>query len=249
MKTKCIISAKTAINTKIVHNKSDLISIILICDNPGYRMKSYGPTSLITINDHKLIDLQIKTIQQLFSNFEIILCVGFDSEKICRYIRAKYEKINIRVVENQLFNNTNSCESVRLSLNNTLNHKILLCDGNLLFNHKALSLIDTDQTCVLIETNPCSNLEVGININDNNEAQYFSFGAYRTWSEILFLHNTDYVEAFRKIVAHKDNKNKFIFEALNEMLKTKHKIKCINNQHGIKKISDIKTYHAMRGKT
>jgi hypothetical protein len=211
-------------------------------------MKSYGPLPLISIVDQRLIDLQIQAVQQTFSNFEIILCAGFDTEKICKYIRNKYNNINIRIVENQLFNNSNSCESVRIALNNTLNNKILICDGNLLFSHNVLSLINHNQTCVLVESNPCENLEIGINIDDKFEAQYFSFGAYKTWSEILFLHNQEIIEAFRKIVVNPDNKNKFIFEALNEILKSKYKIKCISNQHPLKKISNIKTYHAIKEK-
>jgi hypothetical protein len=211
-------------------------------------MKSYGPLSLVNIADQKLIDLQVQAIQQAFSNFEIILCVGFDTEKICKYVRTKYSNINIRIVENQLFNQSNSCESVRIALNNTFNNKVVVCDGNLLFNSQVLSLLNHNQSCVLVESNPCENLEVGINIDDKDEAQYFSFGAYKTWSEILFLHNQDIIELFRKIIINPDNKNKFIFEALNEIVKSKYRIKCINNHHPLKKISNIKTYHAIKDK-
>lgn len=245
MKTKCITSPRLI--NKSTSQTSDLVSIVLLCDAPGYRMKSYGPLPLITISNNKLIDLQIKAIQQTFTNFEIIICLGFDSEKTCKYVRSKYNKLPIRIVENQLFNSSNSCESVRIALNNTLNNKILICSGNLLFNSKTLSAINYNQTCVLIENTPCENLEVGINIDSNNEAQYFSFGAYKIWSEILFLSDENIIEIFRKIVVYPESKNKFIFEALNEVLKSKYKIKCINNKHPVKKISNIKTYHSVKG--
>ena len=242
MKTKCI--------TNNIPNKttSELMTIILLCDSPGYRMKSYGPLPLISIANKKLIDLQIAAIQQTFVNHEIILCVGFDSEKICKYIRTNYNKVNIRIVENQLFNSCNSCESARLALNNTTNDKVLVCDGNLLLNSKSLSLIKLDETCVLIETNPSDNLEVGININEMQNAEYFSFGAKTIWSEILYLHNFETIEVFRKIVISQDTKSKFLFEALNELIKTKHKIKCVPNKHKLQKISNIKTYHTIRKK-
>jgi hypothetical protein len=246
MKTKCIISPKAT--KRNIENKNELITIIILCDTPGYRMKSYGPLPLITIENNKLIDLQIQAIQRTFINFEIIVCVGFDAEKTCKYIRNKYHNLNIRIVENQLFNSSNSCESVRISLNNTLNNKVLICDGNLLFNEKILSLFRVDQTCVLVESEPSENLEIGINVNENNEAQYFSFGAYKIWSEMLFLHNKEIVEIFRKIVSSIDNKNKFIFEALNDIIKIKYRIKCIDNKYPLQKISNIKTYHAIKGK-
>jgi NDP-sugar pyrophosphorylase family protein len=100
MKTRCIQQAK-----KTIKITNELITVIILCDTPGYRMKSYGPLPLITINNQKLIDLQIQAIQKTFSNFEIIICVGFDAEKICKYIRQKYSNLNIRVVENQLLFN------------------------------------------------------------------------------------------------------------------------------------------------
>lgn len=245
MKTKCITSPKAAASHKVT---TDLVTIILLCDSPGYRMKSYGPLPLINISNKKLIDLQIQAIQQTFINSEIILCVGFDAEKICKYVRTYYNRANIRIVENQLFNSCNSCESARIALNNTLNDKVLICDGNLLLSNKSLSLIRSDETCVLTETNPSENLEIGININEKNDAEYFSFGARTIWSEILYLHNFETIELFRKIIVSQDNKAKFLFEALNELLKTKHKIKCIPNKNPLQKISNIKTYHAIKDK-
>lgn len=244
MKTKCITSPKPL--NKNTDLNGELVSIILLCDSPGYRMKSYGPIPLISISNNRLIDLQIKAIQQAFTNFEIIICLGFDAEKTCKYIRSKYSKLPIRIVENQLFNSSNSCESVRIALNNTLNNRVLICSGNLLFNSKIFSLINYAQTCVLIENDPCENLEIGINIDHNNEAQYFSFGACRIWSEILYLHSFDAIEVLRKILVSPENKNKFIFEALNDVLRTKSKITCINNKYTLKKINNIKTYHSIR---
>lgn len=248
MKSKCIkTKQKEKSKTNIKQDQADLVTVILLCDSPGYRMKSYGPLPLVTIDDSKLIDLQIKSIQQAFKNFEIILCVGFDSEKIHKYIRSKYHKLPIRIVENQLFKSSNSCESARLSINNTLNGKVIICDGRLLFNSKTLSLIDMQSTCVLFENYPSDNLEIGVNVDDTNDAQYFSFGASKCWSEILFLHNRDIVEIFRKEASYTDNKNKFVFEILNELLRSKNKIKCIGNNYPVYKISNIKTYHSIKG--
>lgn len=232
---------------KTTKQKPELITVILLCDCPGYRMKSYGPLPLIQIQNHKLLDLQVDSILSSIPNCEIILCVGFDSEKISKYVRHKYKKINIRIVENQLFAQSNSNESARLGLNNTLNSKILICDGNLLLNLKALSSIDYSKSCVLVEQYPCENLEIGVNINENKEAQYFSFGAYQTWSEILFLHGEENIDLFRKILSHQE-KTKFLFESINEMLKNGTTIKCIENQFPVKKINNIKTYHLIKGK-
>ena len=225
---------------------NELLSIIILADLPGYRMKSYGPTSLISLGNKYLIDLQIDAIKKNFDKYEIILCVGFDGDKITKHIRNNYHNINIRVIENQLFNNCNTCESLRLSINNTINTKLLIVDGGLLFDKRVLSLIDKDHNCVVIEKCPSENLEIGINTNLENEAQHLSFGGYKTWSEIMYIKDLDTIESFRKFLNHIDSKKKFLFEGINDLLKHGYTIKCIENPFTLYKINNIKTYHHIK---
>jgi|LakMenE01Jun11ns_1017448.scaffolds.fasta_scaffold9935970_4 hypothetical protein len=246
IKSKRTVAIKRGPKATVV-DAPDLITIVLLCDSPGYRMKSYGALPLIAINEkYKLIDLQIHAIQQAFKNFEIILCIGFDAEKICKYVRSKYNKLNIRIVENQLFESSNSCESTRVAINNTFNHKLLICDGNLLLNKQVLSLIDDKDSCILVENKPSDNLEIKVNVDDKHQAQYFSFGAHRTWSEIVFLNTQESIEIFRKFLSSHDNKNKFIFEALNELVRSRVSLRCIYNENTLHKISNIKTYRSIK---
>lgn len=247
MKTKSISSQKNKTQQKKPIKESDLITVFLLCDNPGYRMKSYGPLSLVDINNTKLIDHQIQSIHKVFKNYELVVCVGFDAEKICKHIRNKYGKYkNIRLVENQLYNFSNSCESLRLCLNNTLNKKILICDGNLFINPNSLHLINTDKSCALFEKDPCENLEIGFNKDDFNLIQHFSYGARYTWSEIFYINGDNIVESLRKIIVSYDSKTRFIFEAINELIKMQYEIKAIQNPNKIIKINNIKTYHALK---
>lgn len=225
---------------------NDLITVIILCDLPGYRMKSYGPTSLIGIQKKLLIDVQIECINKSFSNNEIILCVGFDAEKIIKHVRTKHSNHNIRIVENQIFNACNSCEGMRIALNNTMNSKLLVMDGSLLINKKVLSVIDIAQTCAIVEQSPSENLEIGININQNHVAEHFSFGAYQTWSELLYLNGKEIIEHLRKFLHSQDSKKKFIFEAINDLIKNNVEIKCIENKCPIYKINNIKTYHTIK---
>lgn len=246
MKTKTLTNKKNK-NNKQQEQAQELVTIILLCDSPGYRMKSYGPISLIEINNTKLIDLQINTIKNLFKNFELIVCLGFDCEKVCTHIRTKYAKdINIRIVENQLYHSSNSCESLRLCLNNTTNTRILVCDGNLVLSKNSLQLININKSCALFEKNPCQNLEVGFNKNESDIIKHFSYGAKNIWSEIFFLNGYSIVESLRKIIVEYDSKTRFIFEAINELIKMRYEMKAISNPHQIIKINNIKTYHNMK---
>jgi choline kinase len=230
----------------IIPEQNKLISVVILSDLPGYRMKSYGPNCLIQLNKKLLIDLQIEAIKKTFVNYEIIICVGFDAEKICKYIRHKYQDLNIRIVENQMFNSCNSCESLRLGINNTMNNNILIIDGGLLFDKKVLTLIDRDTNCVIVEKTHSENLEIGVNTNLENKSQHFSFGGYKTWSEILYIKDNQIIETFKKFLNHPDSKKKFIFELLNDALKNRHEILCIENKHKLYKINNIKTYHHIK---
>jgi NDP-sugar pyrophosphorylase family protein len=248
MRTKVKIKKKNNINNKKIKPPNDpFVSVVLLCDSAGYRMKSYGPISLINIGSKRLIDIQISAIQSAFKNFELIICLGFDSEKVCKYLKTKYHDLNIRIIENQLYNSSNSCESLRLSLNNISNDKVLICDGNLLITSKSLKLINTDHCCILIEKDACQTMEIGINL-DNNLVQHFSFGAKDIWSEILFLHGRDTIESLRQIAVNYDSKTRFMFEALNELIIHNHTIHPIMNEHQIIKINNIKTYHTIKEK-
>lgn len=243
MKTKI---KKKPVKKRVVKprpEQHDLITVVLLCDNPGYRMKSYGPISLISIDSKKLIDIQIETIRSVFPKCEIIVCLGFDCEKVCKYVRSKYVD-GVRVVENQLYSTTNSCESLRLCLNNTNNNKILICDGNLLLNKRSISLIDITKPCALVESEPSDTLEIGVNIN-KNIAQFFSFGAKYLWSEILFLAGVDIIESLRKILSN-GNRSRFVFEAINELINMKYEIKTISNKQPLHKVNNIKTYHNIK---
>jgi hypothetical protein len=248
MRTKCITSAKKNVKKTKNNQDKDLISIVLLCDSQGYRMKSYGPIPLIDIGKKKLIDIQIDAIKKRFVNFEIVVCLGCDAEKINKHIKLNYKALNIRIVENQLYNTSNSCESLRLSLNNICNDKVLICDGSLMINHDCLLTINTEKSMAVIEKNPHETLEIGLNI-DKNYAEYFSFGAKNAWSEILFINGYDTIESLKKIIVNYNAKNRFIFEALNELISLNNKISIGVNSSQLIKMNNIKTYHNIKERT
>ena len=246
MKTRCVTTARSRKKTNKKKLIEDPVSIALISDTPGYRMKSYGPAALLPITArYKLIDIQISCIKKVFTNAEIVLCIGFEAERITRYIKSKYKNLNIRIVENQLFSETNSCEALRLCLNNINNEKLFLMNGSLLFDHKTFKYGNMENSCIFIEDQN-SQLDIGANVNEDVCVEYFSFGASKCWSEIIFLHNEEIIESLWNIVSSENYKKKFIFEALNELIKMNFDIKSINNKYSVKKISNIKTYHEIR---
>ena len=224
--------------------RTDFVSIILLSENHGYRMKSYGPTPLIEIRGKSLIETQINAIQASFSNFEIILCSGFETEKIVNFIKEKFEDINIRVVENQVHLNSNCCESARLCINNVTNNKVIFCGGGVLLTPEYLRLIDLKKSMLICE-HDSSSFEVGV-IQNNNYLEGLSIGVKNQyWTELLYLSDKKIIRSLYTILSKPEYKNRFIFEAINEM-PNKHKIIVKKNeQEPIVKINNIKILKRM----
>jgi len=231
----------------IARSTTELVTIALLSAQPGHRMKSYGPTPLLQLGNETVLDRQIASIKSVFGNFELIICVGFGSEKVIKFIKEKYSKENIRVVENQVHHHSNCCESARLCLNNTANNKILLCNGDLLIESDLLSSLPTNRSYVVLEEKAFPSLDVGVTINERGHIENLCFGLEKIWSELTFLDTVGTIETFRKIISLPDYKTKFIFEALNELGKTSHKVGFfINTYSPLVKIDNIKTYHKVR---
>ena len=223
------------------------VTVVILGDKIGHRMKSYGPTPLLPLGRATLLDYQLQAIKTKFSNYEVILCTGFDSEKVTRTIKEKYKSENIRVVENQMYHHTNTCESLRLCLNNNTSDMVLICDGGVLMSNRTLSPLDSRGSCVFLEESESGSFEVGATVNSNGNVSHMCYGLGNKWIELTFLHEPSIIESFRRIISSPDFKTKFIFEGINELSKTtKCKIGTIQEFDSIEKINNIKTYHKVR---
>lgn len=238
---------KTRFTTSAIGNRQDnnldtFISIVLFGENHGYRMKSYGPISLMKIEGKTLIQRQIEAIRATFKNFEIILCSGFETYKTVEFIKNNFNDINIRVVENQIHFNSNCCESARLCLHNTNNDRILLCNGALLLTPEILSSINYDKSMVLCQKeDDDKNFDVGV-IENDGLLESMSVGIKTNlWSEIVYFSNKKIINSFYSIVSNPDYKNRFLFEAINLVLKNNKMFVADVNDYPPVKIHNIKT--------
>jgi len=204
--------------------KKDFMTVVLLGENHGYRMKSYGPISMLKMENGKtVLEKQIESIKASFQNFEIIVCVGFESIKIVHFLKSKFSNVNIKVVENQMYYNSNCCESIRLCLNTIMNDKIIFFGGGVLFYSSHLDMMDLNSSCVVVQNQiDDSNFEIGIIEERQQKLQRLSLGIKsKYWTEILYLNDLNLIDAFYKIVSTTEYKNKFMFEAINELCKKK----------------------------
>lgn len=246
-KTRFITSPKNLDSSH--HKKTDFVSVVLFSENHGYRMKSYGPVPLIKIDGKSLIETQINAIKSTFSNFEIILCSGFETERTVNFIKEKFNNINIRVVENQVHYNSNCCESARLCINNTMNNKILFCGGGVLLTPTCLNLIDLNTSMVVYQNqNDDSNFEVGV-VHHENRLEGMSIGVKNQyWIELLYLSDQKTIQYLYSILSNPEYKNRFIFEAINE-LPNRHTILVKKNQNNpIIKVNSLRALKRITNK-
>lgn len=239
-KSECIINPKANNGSK----KSELVSILLLAENHGYRMKSYGPISLVNVGEMTLLEHQINAISSAFVNFEIVLCSGFETTKIYNYIRGKFgPSIKIRIVENQVYYHSNCCESIRLCMNNVMTDKLIICGGGVLLTTSYLKSLDLKQSSIVYQERTDNNLfDVGVITNENNKLEALSLAIKdRCWTELMYLCGAPMIKSFYQIVSNPEFKTKFFFEAINGWNHRKNLSVHENQAEPIIKINNIKT--------
>lgn len=224
-----------------------LISVVFLGENNVHRLKSCGPIPLINVGGKTLLERQIDAVKSAFSNFEIVVCCGFESHKVVSYVKNRFSHVDIRIVENQIHYNSNCCESARLCLGNIMNDKIIICNGGVLTSAAQMMSLDFKTPSILTQrSNDGFNLEVGV-VQNGGKLENLTYGIKDNyWSEIFYLNDKDNVEYFYSIISRADYKNRFLFEAINEFAKKKH-VKSILIEDGEKSSVRVDNIKSIKG--
>ena len=206
----------------------------------GSRIRSYEPRSLLRIGNKSLIDHQINTINQCLGYPEIINVVGCHANKVVKKTREK-----VRNVENQLYETTNSSESLRLAFNNTCNKNILFMHGDLYFNEHTLKKLRYDKSFVLVDNeNRIKETEVGVTIC-NGKLSIMSYGLDTKWAQMAYITAKEY-KILKGIFQKYENQDrkKLSFEIINMIVSLGGKFECYEPEKmsitEIDRIKDIK---------
>jgi len=224
------------------------ITFILLAENYGYRMKSYGPISLVEIAGKTLLQHQIEAIQSCFVDFEIIICSGFETQKVYHYIQAHFPpSVPIRLVENQVYYHSNCCEGLRLCMNNTMNNRVVICGGGVMLTSEYLKSLNIRRSSLLCqEPDKEQNFDIGIIENDDKRLEQFSLAMKtKVWTELLYLTGEAVIKSFYNTISKPELKTKFLFEAVNEWRGRRQLLVCDNSAETIVKINNIKTLKRM----
>jgi len=186
------------------------LTVIIPAAGMGHRMKSYGPKCLLQANQKEtILEKTICNIKKEYPYCDIIVIVGFESEKIIKSLPH-----DIRIVENQRYRETNIGESIRLGINASANKNLLIVYGDLVFNVYSIRGITSNGPCVVVDSKSrFKEDEVGVMVVDDMVTN-FAYGLPSKWSQIAYLEN----EAFDllKLLCSDKRKDKlYPFELLN----------------------------------
>lgn len=225
---------------KIKNQKEDEdITVALLCAGIGNKIKSYEPRSLLKIDNKTLIDHQIKNIKEVFKYPDIICVTGCYANKVIRKIKKA-----VRIVENQLYENTNSSESLRLAFNNSTNSKFLFIHGDIHFNPQSLN-VDFNESFIITDSSQMIKAdEVGVTIVDN-KASVLSYGLKTKWAQIAYFTGKEH-KILSGILQKFENqdKKKLSFEVINDVINAGGRFHCYEPQKmkllEIDRIKDIR---------
>jgi NDP-sugar pyrophosphorylase family protein len=223
--------------------RDEKMTFILLAENYGYRMKSYGPLPLINIGDKTLIEHQINAISSTFIDFEIILCSGFETHRIYHYLHSNFpQSLPIRIVENQVYYHSNCCEGLRLCMNNTRNNRIVVCGGGVLLTIPYLKSLNIKKSSILYQENDKeSTFDVGV-IENGDRLENLSLAVKdKVWTDLLYLNGDVMIKSFYNTISKPELKTKFLFEAINLWRGKRQIYLSENKDEKILKVDNIKT--------
>jgi len=138
--------------------------------------------------------------------------VGFQEEKV----RKKNPDQNVRFIYNPIYENTNVAYSIGLALRSTLNKRVLIVYGDLLFNKYAISAITTDCSRVIIDEENFKREEVGLSIDGKNII-HFAYDLPIKWGQIIYLVEKE-LDILRNIIYNEQYVKWFGYEVFNQVL-------------------------------
>lgn len=187
------------------------MNYILMCATPSRGMITKGSIQLIE-HDHKaVVDHQIKNILKVDKNADITFVLGFEHDKIQKYILKN--NYNVRTIINQNYKITSQTDSLRMGINSCLSDATFIIHGDIIFSPEAITESISERSSVLKALKQ-EKSKVGILCNDKNSKMLkMSFGLPDTWSQIFFLNKTDFDKS--KTVINSLKKNKLTYEFIN----------------------------------
>jgi choline kinase len=188
-------------------------SIIIPAAGMGVRMKSFGVKPLIKLKpDLTVLQNQLNIIDQKFRYYEIILVVGFQAFRI-----MKETPQDIIKIENERYEETNICRSIGMGLRAATTNRVLIINGDLVFNSAALNVKFNQGSALLIDTShTMTPNEVGCTVT-NKYVDQVLYELEHPWSQISFFVGKE-LEMLKQMTWEPENERLYTFEIINRII-------------------------------
>ena len=196
--------------SKIKRGDTRGIDVVILTYENGHRIKSHSLLcTLATANGKTLIENQISILQSAFSDSDLFVLTGPESDHVTKYLPH-----NVRVIENRLYNSTGIAENIRLVINNSVNKRLLIISANVILNKKLLSGLEFSRSFSVCHSyEKIKSHEIGVTIDDDCITQ-FSFGLNSRWCGVDFIQKDEF-DLMSKLCKNRDKNKLFMFEILN----------------------------------
>jgi hypothetical protein len=189
------------------------LSIVILCSNPGYRMRSFGPQCLIKDKyGVSILEHQVEIFNTEFNKNEIIIVGGFEVDKI-----IKNRPKSTRVIENQNYENSNDICDLRLAIANSTYENLLIVYGDMYFSPSVLNEVTQKSMIIVDENNNLIDDDVGTTVVDDHITIMSLSIKSPKWGKIAYFTNKE-VKLLRQFALNRDNERMFLFEGINNVI-------------------------------
>lgn len=213
------------------------VQVIILAAGAGARTKSYEPRCLLKYKKETIIENQISIIKNKFPKAEITVVIGIEGHKVIKKIGK-----SARFVENQIYYDSNSAESLRLGINNCLLDDIIFLHGDLIISENIFENINMNNSFLITDDkNQFEDKEVGVTVV-NNKATFLSYNLDTKWCQIAYL-NQEAVTTLRKLFIKPEFETRYLltFEIINKLIDSGIIFNCFDtNGNFIKEIDSLK---------
>jgi choline kinase len=189
------------------------LSVIIPAAGMGRRMKSYGPKSLINLDNRQtVLDRQGELILKAYPKAEIIVVVGHEADLVMSRMSPA-----MKPVENELYETTNVVRSLSMGMRLASYPDILIVYGDLVFNRDAIENLAGGHSLVVVDNHGRMDAEeVGVTVVDGRITR-FCYDVDTKWGQIAYLTGAE-ASLFKQVAWNRNHSRWYGFEALNRVI-------------------------------
>jgi len=208
-KTKKYVKPK---NKEEVPKLFDNVTWILNGSYPDNGLKSRGSELLQKVNGSEILEYQLDFINLVSNNPRIILISGISHKEFVLHPRSN----EFIIIQNQLYEFSNSAEDLRLGLLGSTNHALFI-EGPVIPKIELFQSIAKNTKSKVCCTKIANDEDIGALEGQNKNVTKYSFFSPNKLMGIYYLGEPEILRLKRKMSSDSFHKSKYAFEVLTEL--------------------------------